>query len=106
MDDGFRERVERALKAKDWNQADLARALKCSRGAITGLLKSTAEGGVNQSPLVPDVHAVFGWSPPIPPSLNQEAGEAIELLQQMSSIDRARWIERGLAIVEEAKRRK
>lgn len=106
VDDGWRERVKRKLADLDWTQADLARELKCGRSTITALLKPTAEGGVQQSPLKLAVHEALGWSPPIPPSMEEDAGEVWELLKQMTPIDRVRWLERGHALIDEAKRKK
>lgn len=106
VDDSFRRRVKRGLESKGASRADLARALKCSKGAITALLKPTAEGGVQQSPLVPAIHLFFDWSRPIEPEDEEEASEAIELFKKMDAVARARWLERGQAILEEAKRRK
>lgn len=101
VDDGWRKRVDLALELKGWTRADLARAVGCSRGTITHLLN----GDVQQSPYVPAIHRALGWTPPLPPSLGGEAEEAIEILQQLDDIKRARWLERGRALLEEGKKR-
>lgn len=106
IDDGWRGRVQRRLEEKGWNQADLARAMGVGRNVVTKLLKLTDEGGAMQSPLKPRVHEVLDWTPPIPPSLDEEAGEVLEMLKKMTPIERVRWLERGLAIIDESKRRK
>lgn len=106
IDDGWRKRVRLALEERGWTQSDLARELKVGRSTVNALLTPTDQGGIQQTPLKPQVHMVFKWTPPIPPSLEEEAGEALELFQQMTPTERARWIERAHAIIEEGKRRK
>jgi len=106
VDDGLRERIERALEKRGWSHADFARELQVGRSTVHLLMKRNDEGGeLRQSPLVPDVHMLFGWSPPMPASLEEEASEAVEMLKQMSPVERARWMERGQAILDEKKRR-
>ena len=89
------------MRRKGWKRADLARAVGCSRGTITQILN----GSVQQSPYVPDIHTALDMTPPLPPSMEGEASEAIEILKQLDERGRTRWIERGHALLEELKRR-
>jgi len=96
----WRARVGRELLRRDWFQAQLARALGCAAGTITHLL----HGEVKGSPYVPAIHVLFGWLPP--PAAGSEASEeALQILAGLDELGRARWFERGRALLDEQKQR-
>ena len=100
IDDEWRGRVRRALEAKGWDQADLANKVHCSPSVISDLLN----GKKHQSPYVPAIAVVFGWTPPIP--LTEDQDELMRLWNAMDDIDRGRLLERARAISEEAATKK
>lgn len=102
IDDDWRERVERALKFKGWSRSELARRSGCGRSTITQLLEPKYE--IMQTPYVPAIEMALGWSPRIPISLEPEADRVLELFKSLDPMARARWIERGEALLDESKR--
>lgn len=101
IDDHWRSRVQRALDERGWSRADLAREIRASRSVVTNILN----GVVNQSPYVADIHLVLRWSAPTAPSdaplLAEEEQEVIDILRKLSDKGKARFAERGHALLEQ-----
>jgi transcriptional regulator with XRE-family HTH domain len=98
IDDGWRARVRRALKARGWDQIELARRVKCSPSVISDLLN----GKKHQSPYIAAIHLAFDWTPPRP--LSQEEEELLKLYEQMGDIEKGRLLERARALAEGSKK--
>lgn len=78
-----------------WSRADLAREMGVSRSVVSDLLN----GKYKHSPYVPDLHKVFGWSPP-PPSLDAESEELMGIFGRLGPRDRGRLLERARDLLE------
>jgi transcriptional regulator with XRE-family HTH domain len=63
IDDLWREEVEREMKARDWDNKDLAEAANVGQSTISELLSGAAPG----SKWLPRIHAALGWPPPRSP---------------------------------------
>jgi transcriptional regulator with XRE-family HTH domain len=74
----WKDDVRLEMKRRGLQQKDLARKIGCAQGSLSEALSKEAR----QSSLVPLIHAVFGWAPPIDPHAPQEpppSPDAIEL---------------------------
>lgn len=100
IDDTWRQRTEARLTERGWSRADLAREADCDRSLITELLS----GVRHQTTYLPEIHEALGFPPPQPPLLSIDDEEILGIARGMTSEQRARLIERGLALREEKKR--
>lgn len=75
-----------AMKAESISRAELARRVGVSDAAITQLFSTRTK----QSRLVPAIHAVLGWTPPVQSGgeIDSELAELIDLWGRMD--DKAR----------------
>lgn len=97
VDDDWRNRAEAELARKGWTRADLARNSRLSKSTITGLLNGTQ----NECLDLPKIHNAFGWDPPLPPILSQDASELIGIWDRLSEFEKGRLLERARAIYEQ-----
>ena len=102
IDDTWRQAVDRTLRERGWDRADLADAAGCSPSVITDLLN----GKKNQSPYVPEIHSALGWTPPHSALLPQDQEEVLRIYQALDSSGRERMKGFGQGLIEQIKKLK
>lgn len=95
VDDAWRSEVERRLAFRGWSRADLAKAISCPKSAITNLLNGTTK----QSALVPKIEKKLGMR--MSRHRTDLERRIDDVVAQLDDMQKARYLERGLALLEE-----
>jgi transcriptional regulator with XRE-family HTH domain len=78
--------VRAELKRRGMKQRDLAAKIGCAQSTVSEALAREAR----QSSLVPQIHATFGWAPPVDPqALPMLSPDAVELAHMFERLPEA-----------------